>query len=117
VVGGVNEQGPYQANQQPPVAGDEEAKRIGGRLPEQHLHHRDRHHEHRQDASCRQTRDQQNQIEVGGPAWSYLISNWGCSVPWAEWAHASTNYVCCGPWADERGVNRLGHPVEADDAL
>src|SRR6266852_1686851 len=45
VVGGVNEQSTYQANQQPPVAGDEEAERIGRRLPEEHLHHRDRRQE------------------------------------------------------------------------
>src|SRR5262249_21688428 len=44
---------------------DEEAKRIGRRLPEQHLHHRDRRDEHHQDASCRQARDQQNQLDVG----------------------------------------------------
>src|SRR5262249_19647501 len=66
-----------------------------------------------QEASWRQTRDQQNQLDVGRRAWSYLISNWGCSGHWADWSHPSSSVH----WADERGADRLGHPVEADDAL
>jgi hypothetical protein len=40
------------------VAGDEKAERVGRRLPEQQLHHRDRRQEQHHGAGGRQAREQ-----------------------------------------------------------